>query len=91
LQIYSFKDKSQKQIVCHFCGHPSTGGITSAKKHQLGIKGEVKPCVKTPEDVKKRLKDHFDRKQATKDAAKELPTQTPASAPVRNSTKTMLK
>jgi len=54
------------------------------KKHQLGIKGEVKPCEKTPEDVKILLKNHFDRKQAAKDAsygpAKELPMQIPTSA-----------
>jgi hypothetical protein len=45
----------------------------------------VKPCEKTPEDVKILLKNHFDGKQAAKDAstgpAKELPMQTPASAP----------
>ncbi|KEH39045.1 transmembrane protein, putative [Medicago truncatula] len=60
--------------------------ITRAKKkHQLRIKGEVKPCEKTPEDVKILLKNHFDGKQAAKDAssrpAKELPMQTPANAP----------
>ncbi|RHN75654.1 hypothetical protein MtrunA17_Chr2g0323591 [Medicago truncatula] len=80
----SYKDESKKIILCDFCGHP-TGGITRAKKLQLGIKGEVKPCEKTPEEVKILLKNHFDGKQAAKDAssgpAKELPMQTPASAP----------
>lgn len=88
----SFKDENQKTIVCHFCGHPSTGGITRAKYHQLGIKGrEVKPCEKTPEDVKILLKNYFDSKQAAKDAcsgpAKGLPMQTPESAPAPNCTK----
>lgn len=52
----------------------------------------MKPCEKTPEDVKILLKDHFVRKQAAKDAssgpAKELAMQTPASASApNNSTK----
>ena len=45
----------------------------------------MKPCEKTPEDVKILMKNHFDGKQAAKDAssgpAKELPMQTPTSAP----------
>jgi hypothetical protein len=31
----SYTTMSKKTIVCDFCFHPSTGGITRAKKHQL--------------------------------------------------------
>jgi len=89
-QWSSYKDESKKKIVCDFCEH-STPGITRAKEHQLGIQGHVKPCTKTPEYVKDRLKCDFARKQAAKDAAsglaKELQMQTPASALAPNSTK----
>jgi hypothetical protein len=55
LQVYSFAlkvilnllvinldtDKSKTTIVCVFCFHSSTGGITRATKHQLGIRWEL--------------------------------------------------
>jgi len=68
-QWSSYRDESKKTILCDFCGHP-TGGITRAKQHQLGIKGEVKSCKKTPEGVKELLKDHFVSKQAAKEQKK---------------------
>jgi hypothetical protein len=47
--------KNKKKVTCDFCGEESTGGITRAKQHQLGQKGNVKGCDKTPDDVNKLL------------------------------------
>jgi hypothetical protein len=60
--------KDKKKVVCDFCGEPSSGGITRAKQHQLGQKGNVKGCKTTPDDVKKLLQEDYDKKKAAKAA-----------------------
>ncbi|MCI97513.1 hypothetical protein A2U01_0118814, partial [Trifolium medium] len=47
-------------------GETSNGGITRAKQHQLGQRGNVKGCSKTPDDVKKQLQDAEDKKKKAK-------------------------
>lgn len=42
------------------------GGISRAKQHQLGIKGNVKSCTQTPEDIKLILQEYEDKKLAAK-------------------------
>lgn len=42
------------------------GGISRAKQLQLGIKGNVKACTRTPEDVKLILQEHENKKLAAK-------------------------
>lgn len=37
-------------MTCDFWGKTSTGGITRAKNHQMGMKGNVNVCRKTPKD-----------------------------------------
>jgi hypothetical protein len=64
----SYADASKTTIVCDFCFHPSNGGITRAKKHQLGIPGQVKPCRKIPTDIKQQLQESYDKKKASVDA-----------------------
>jgi hypothetical protein len=64
----SYADVSKTTIVCDFCFHPSNGGITRAKKHQLGIPGQVKPCRKIPADIKQQLQESYDKKKASVDA-----------------------
>jgi len=44
--------KNLRRVTCDFCLTESTGGISRAKQHQLGKVGNVRPCTKTPEEVK---------------------------------------
>ena len=49
----SLKDKNNtKKVTCDYCLLESNGGISRAKQHQMGVTGNVKACLKTPEDVK---------------------------------------
>lgn len=41
-----------KKVTCDFCGKTTSGGITIAKKHQMGIKGDADRCCKILEDIK---------------------------------------
>ncbi|KAF1877362.1 hypothetical protein Lal_00015883 [Lupinus albus] len=36
---------NKKSVTCNFYGHTSTGGITRAKKRQMGVIGDVTPTV----------------------------------------------
>jgi thermostable 8-oxoguanine DNA glycosylase len=62
------------KVTCNFCLLTSSGGITRAWKHQLGISGQA-ACSKTPEDVKVLLKADLDRKKRKKQVLKELRAQ----------------
>ncbi|XP_020207003.1 uncharacterized protein LOC109815825 isoform X2 [Cajanus cajan] len=60
----SLKDKNnRKSVTCDFCLKTSTGGITRAKRHQLGIKGDVGACRKIPEDLKLEMKAAYESKK----------------------------
>ena len=49
----SLKDKTNtKKVTCDYCLLEFNGGISGAKQHQMGVTGNVKACLKTPEDVK---------------------------------------
>ncbi|KAL2322193.1 hypothetical protein Fmac_026572 [Flemingia macrophylla] len=62
-QWNSLKDKNnRKSMTCDFCQKTSTGGITRAKRHQLGIKGDVGACRKMPEDLKFEMKAAYESK-----------------------------
>jgi hypothetical protein len=41
----------------------SSGGIKRARRHQLGIKGDVVACRKTPQDVNVLLQADLDKKK----------------------------
>ncbi|PNX88198.1 hypothetical protein L195_g044300 [Trifolium pratense] len=41
----SYKDSSRKTIICDFCFHPSSRGITRAKKHRLRSYDKKKAVV----------------------------------------------
>ncbi|WJX94820.1 hypothetical protein P8452_76201 [Trifolium repens] len=60
--------KNKKKVTCDFCGEESTGGITRAKQHQMGVGGQVKGCLKTPDNVKKQLREADEKKKAAKAA-----------------------
>ncbi|RDX70182.1 hypothetical protein CR513_50603, partial [Mucuna pruriens] len=61
----SLKDKNnRKSVTCDFCLKTSTGGITRAKRHQLGIRGDVGAYRKIPEDIRLELKAVFEQKKA---------------------------
>lgn len=57
---------NKRKVTCDFCNETSSGGISRAKQHQLGIKGNVKSCTQTPEDVKAILQEHEDKFRAAK-------------------------
>ncbi|RDX62030.1 hypothetical protein CR513_59679, partial [Mucuna pruriens] len=60
----NLKDKNNtKSVTCDFCLKTSMGGITRAKRHQLGIRGYVGACRKIPEDIRLELKAAFEQKQ----------------------------
>lgn len=42
-------------IVCNFCQKVIKGGITRAKEHLMGKKGNVAACSKCPKDVREEL------------------------------------
>ncbi|KAK7309768.1 hypothetical protein RJT34_06762 [Clitoria ternatea] len=53
----SLKDvNNRKQVTCDFCGKTTTGGITRAKRHQMGVRGDCGSCPKCPDDIKEALK-----------------------------------
>ena len=55
-QWNSLKDmNNKKSVTCDFCRKVTNDGITRAKRHQLGIKGDVNVCKKCPPEVKKLL------------------------------------
>jgi hypothetical protein len=60
--------KNKKKVTCDFCGEVSTGGITRAKQHQMCVGGQVKGCLKTPDNVKKQLREADEKKKAAKAA-----------------------
>ncbi|KAK7264804.1 hypothetical protein RJT34_32415 [Clitoria ternatea] len=65
----SLKDiNNRKQVTCDFYGKITTGGITRAKRHQMGVRGDCGSCHKCPEDVKETLKAAFINKKNERDA-----------------------
>jgi hypothetical protein len=47
-QFNHWKDlNDKKKIYCDFCDKFSNGVISRARRHQLGIMGDVKACRKT--------------------------------------------
>ncbi|WJX13344.1 hypothetical protein P8452_03742 [Trifolium repens] len=62
----------KKSVTCNFCLETFTGGISRARKHQLGIPGEVKKCRKTPADAKAILQADYDEKKRKKEALEEV-------------------
>ncbi|KAK4259931.1 hypothetical protein QN277_006209 [Acacia crassicarpa] len=65
-QWNSLKDiNNRKSVTCDFCKKVTTGGITRAKKHQMGIKGDVNACTQCPPEVKNLLKEAAEKKKVT--------------------------
>ncbi|KAK7310136.1 hypothetical protein RJT34_07436 [Clitoria ternatea] len=54
----------RKSVTCDFCLKTTTGGITRAKRHQMGIRGDVSACENTPREIKKLLIEKFLKKKA---------------------------
>ncbi|KAK7318320.1 hypothetical protein RJT34_03019 [Clitoria ternatea] len=59
---------NRKCVTCDFCGKITTGGITRAKRHQMGVRGDCAACHKCPKEVKETLKIAFLNKKNEKDA-----------------------
>ncbi|XP_020203627.1 uncharacterized protein LOC109789148 [Cajanus cajan] len=49
------KDNDTNEIMCNYCKKIMKGGITRAKQHLMGKKGNVAPCQSVPEEVKDEL------------------------------------
>lgn len=63
----SLKDISNKRAVtCDFCLKTTNGGITRAKKHQIGLEGDVSACKKIPPSIKLKIKQAYEKKKAVK-------------------------
>ncbi|GAU41128.1 hypothetical protein TSUD_288180 [Trifolium subterraneum] len=70
------KDLNNKnQVTCNFCLLTSSAGITRARRHQLGIPGDVAACSKTPPDVKVLLQADLDKKKRRKQELEEVRAQ----------------
>lgn len=68
-QWNSLKDPNDmKAVTCNFCGETTLGGITRAKSHQMGIRGDARACKKTPTEVRNLLKEDHETKKGEKDA-----------------------
>ncbi|GKV13629.1 hypothetical protein SLEP1_g24618 [Rubroshorea leprosula] len=63
---------NSSRVVCNFCNKVTTGGITRAKRHQIGIKGDVAPCPKCPPAVREELWVNLQQKTTTKKLEKEM-------------------
>ncbi|KAK7293811.1 hypothetical protein RJT34_16686 [Clitoria ternatea] len=50
---------NRKHVTCDFYGKITPGGITRAKRHQMGVRGDCGNCHKCPNEVKKALKTAF--------------------------------
>lgn len=57
----SLKDINNKAVTYDFRGKNTTGGITRAKRHQMGVKGDVGACLKIPAEIKAKIKEASDR------------------------------
>jgi hypothetical protein len=49
-------DKKKKRVQCTWCTKQMSGGINRLKYHLAGIKGEVEPCDKVEESVRKKIR-----------------------------------
>ena len=68
-QWNSLRDiNNRKSVTCDFCGKVTTGGITRAKRHQMGVRGDVNSCKRIPPEIKKLIKEAFEKKKAEKDS-----------------------
>ncbi|GKV27719.1 hypothetical protein SLEP1_g36855 [Rubroshorea leprosula] len=54
-------------MMCNFCNKVTTGGITRAKRHQIGIKGDVAACPSCPQMVRDELFANLQKKNLEKD------------------------
>ena len=68
-QWNSLRDiNNRKSVTCDFCGKVTTGGTTRAKRHQMGVRGDVNSCKRIPPEIKKLIKEAFEKKKAEKDS-----------------------
>ncbi|KAL4196213.1 hypothetical protein AMTRI_Chr04g182210 [Amborella trichopoda] len=49
---YNRDPNNKNYIRCNFCEKDTKWGINRFKEHLAGIKGDVAPCKKIPDDVK---------------------------------------
>ncbi|GKV21499.1 hypothetical protein SLEP1_g31476 [Rubroshorea leprosula] len=55
------------RVMCNFCNKVTIGGITRAKRHQIGIKGDVAACPGCPQMVRDELFANLQKKNLKKD------------------------
>ena len=59
---HPLKEGDTNNVVCNFCEKVTKGGITRAKYHLMGKKGNVAACFKCPKDVREELWNYFREK-----------------------------
>ncbi|GKV16325.1 hypothetical protein SLEP1_g26983 [Rubroshorea leprosula] len=64
--------KNSSRVIYNFCNKVTTGGITKAKRHQRGIKGDVAPCPKCPPIIREELWANLQQKTTTKKLEKDM-------------------
>jgi len=63
----SLRDVNNKSVVtCDFCLKTTTGGITRAKEHQMGLKGDINSCKKIPPEIRLKLRGAYENQKTSK-------------------------
>ncbi|KAL9330832.1 hypothetical protein ACSQ67_000442 [Phaseolus vulgaris] len=66
-QWNSLRDINNKSVVtCDFCLKTTTGGITRAKKHQMGMQGDVSSCQKIPPEIRLKIRGAYENQQTSR-------------------------
>lgn len=64
----SLRDVNNKSVVtCDFCLKTTTGGITRAKEHQMGLKGDGdSSCQKIPPEIRLKIRRAYENQQTSR-------------------------
>ncbi|XP_017429421.1 uncharacterized protein LOC108337410 isoform X2 [Vigna angularis] len=63
----SLRDVNNKSVVtCDFCLETTTGGITRAKEHQMGLKGDFNSCQKIPPEIRLKIRRAYENQQTSR-------------------------
>ena len=52
---HAVTENDTNNVVCNYCSKVMKGGITRAKQHLMGKRGNVSACDKCPKEVREEL------------------------------------